>query len=151
MPEGALAIDQRVRGAVYDAFLTRGDAISKVGIAAELSIGESLIAESFKRLADARVLVLQPASGEVLMANPFSAVPTVFQVRAASRAWWGNCIWDALGIIAMTRRDGTVETSCPDCGEALSLSVVDGGLVPAEGVAHFTVPAARWWDDIVFT
>jgi hypothetical protein len=35
------------------------------------------------------------------MANPFSAVPTPFLVRSGDRSWYGNCIWDALGIPAM--------------------------------------------------
>ncbi len=60
------------------------------------------------------------------------------------------CVWDALGVIAMIGHDGTVDTSCPDCGEALSLSVRAGRLDPAEGLVHFTVPAAHWWDDMVF-
>jgi hypothetical protein len=30
------------------------------------------------------------------------------------------------------------------------LRVVNGSLEDAPGIVHFAIPAARWWDDIVF-
>jgi Alkylmercury lyase len=105
---------------------------------------------SYERLRDDRAIVLDPETREVWMANPFSAVPTPFEVRIGERSWFGNCIWDALGICAMLGGHGTVETACPDCGDPLSLEVRDH--VPrGEGLAHFLVPAAHFWDDIGFT
>jgi len=150
-PEKTSEIDAQVRKSVYDHFMTHGGPVFRAEVAAQLSLPEALVEGSYNRLAEAHVLVLQPASGQVLMANPFSAVPTAFRVVSGSRHWWGNCIWDGLGILAMTALDGTVQTSCPDCGEALSLSVAGTNLAHAEGVVHFAVPAAHWWDDIVFT
>ncbi len=143
--------DANVRRIVYDAFISRGVAALRAEVAAQLSLPDPDIAASFERLAEGHVLVLQPESREILMANPFSAVPTSFQVTSGAKSWWGNCIWDALGIIAMIGGNGAVETSCPDCGEALTLTVEDGHLLGTEAIAHFAVPAARWWDDIVFT
>jgi hypothetical protein len=35
------------------------------------------------------------------MAMPLSAIPTPFQVEVGGRHFFGNCIWDALGIVAM--------------------------------------------------
>jgi hypothetical protein len=46
---------------------------------------------------------------------------------------------------------GAVLTSCACCGEEMTLRVDDGALEPAEGVAHFAVPARRWWDNIGYT
>jgi hypothetical protein len=119
-------------------------------VAEALGLSQAAVAESFRRLAEKRVLALD-ANGEILMAPPFSAVPTGFLVESDARSWWGNCIWDALGILAMLRRDGRVLASCGDCGTAMTLEVTGGALEPAEGVAHFAVPARRWWEDIVFT
>jgi hypothetical protein len=85
------------------------------------------------------------------MANPFSAVPTAYRVRAAGRWWYRNCAWDAVGICAALRVDGRIETSCPDCREAIALEV-RSQRVDDEGLLfHCLVPAAHWWDDIVFT
>jgi hypothetical protein len=97
---------------------------------------------------DAHMLVLQP-SGELLMASPFSAVPTPFVTEAGARRWFGNCIWDALGILATLPSDGRVVTSCAGCGDAMVLEVREG-VVSGGGIVHFALPARRWWDDIVF-
>jgi hypothetical protein len=96
------------------------------------------------------VLVLQE-SGEILMANPFSAVPTPFIVEAGERRYWANCIWDGLGVLAMTGADGRVLASCGDCGEAMGVQVQGGDLVSPEGLIHFAVPARQWWSNIKFT
>jgi hypothetical protein len=56
---------------------------------------------------EAHMLVLEP-TGEILMANPFSAVPTPFLAEVGGRRWFGNCIWEALGIIATLHADGRV-------------------------------------------
>jgi hypothetical protein len=69
--------------------------------ASALSTPPDDVEASLQRLADGHVLVLQRGTGEILMANPFSAVPTPFLVRSGDRSWYGNCIWDALGIPAM--------------------------------------------------
>ena len=64
-----------------------------------LSTTPENVAASFQRLADGHILVLQRGTGEILMANPFSAVPTPCLVRAGDRSWYGNCIWDATGFL----------------------------------------------------
>jgi hypothetical protein len=95
--------------------------------------------------------VLNPATAEIRMANPFSAVPTAYRVHADGRWWYANCAWDAFGVLSALESDGRIESSCPDCGEPYSVAVV--GQVPdvAEMLFHCLVPAAQWWDDIVFT
>jgi hypothetical protein len=51
----------------------------------------------------------------------------------------------------MLGTDARIETTCADCGEPLELLVRGGSLEPVDWVAHFAVPAARWWDDIGHT
>jgi hypothetical protein len=119
-------------------------------IAVTLNVATEEIEASLGRLADGHVLVLAPGTPYVWMANPFSAIPTPFEVQVGERRYFGNCIWDALGIPACLHTDGTIRTRCPDCAEPMSLQVRDGSLEEAERSAliHFSVPAARWWDDI---
>ena len=142
--------DVHVRAAVYDTAMSTGSPPAAVDLAAQLGIPLAEVRDSLERLAAGRALVLQPNSREVLMANPFSAVPTPFAVRAGGRLYFGNCIWDALGIPAMLHADGEVIASCGCCGEAMTLAVADQRLEPASGVVHFAIPAKRWWDDIVY-
>jgi hypothetical protein len=109
------------------------------------------VAAAHRRLAETHVYVLEPGSDEVRMANPFSAVPTPFEVEVGGRRWFGNCIWDSLGIVALLGANGTVLTRCPDCDATLELEIRKSAVRDGAAVAHFAVPAAKWWDDIVYT
>lgn len=144
-------LDNRVRLALYERFVADGGPPGAADVAETLSIPPEEARAAFGRLAESRVVVLMPGTSEVWMAPPLSAVPTGFRVETPRGAFWGNCIWDGLGTIAMLGGEGTVETRCPDCDEPLSLRVEAGELAEGDGVAHFAVPAQRWWDNIGFT
>jgi hypothetical protein len=135
---------------LYERFVDEGEAPSARDVADALSMPTEDVEAAFRRLAEGRVIVLMPGTTEIWMAPPFSAVPTSFRVKTPRGSFWGNCIWDGLGTIAMLGGEGTVETRCLDCDEPMELSVEGGGLANG-GVAHFAVPAARWWDNIGFT
>lgn len=144
------AFDREVRRQVYDHTAKEGLPPTVAETAAALSAAPPDVRTSFRRLAEAHVLVLQQG-GEILMAAPFSAVPTPFLVRAGGQTFYANCVWDALGIPAMLGLDADIEASCGCCGTAMALTVAAGSLVEGAGVAHFALPAARWWDNVVFT
>ena len=143
--------DQQVRLRVYDDFLKLGEAPTSEYLARALHSPVEQVRSSLVRLAAARSIVLQD-NGEILMANPLSAVPTGFVVRIADRSWFANCIWDGLGLIAMLGGFGDVATSCGCCAVSMDVQVERGRLnLPAtDAVAHFAIPARKWWDDIVF-
>jgi hypothetical protein len=102
---------------------------------------ETDVRAGWRRLHDAHAIVLNPATDELRMANPFSAVPTAYRVRANERWWYGNCAWDAFGILAALDVDG----------DPYTVSVTDGRIDRTDMLFHCPVPAAHWWDDIVFT
>lgn len=143
-----MSLDLLIRAHVYDAIMRDGMIPHIAQVAAALGVPAEEVRESFQRLATGRVLVLQGDS-EILMANPFSAVPTPFTVVVGDRSYFGNCIWDALGIPAMLRRDAVIDTSCGDCGTAARIEV-SGGAVRGDGLMHFAIRARDWWKDIVF-
>ena len=120
-------------------------------LAAKHSLPAAEIAGALRRLDENHHLVLDDESGEILMAFPFSAVPTAFRVESGERGWWANCVWDALGIAALFQQDARASTACPCCNHPLQLEVKGGSLAANEGVVHFTIPARQWWDDVVFT
>jgi Alkylmercury lyase len=119
-------------------------------VADELGDTEEVVS-GWRRLHAEHALVLNEATDELQMLNPFSAVPTAYRVQARGRWWYGNCAWDALGICAALHADGRVETSCPDCGEPLVVEVRDERVDDESLLFHCLVPAAHWWDDIAFT
>jgi hypothetical protein len=151
MTPSSLDLDARIRYHVYDVTLAGGTPPTVRHLTTTTGLPAEEVQGSLGRLAAARVVVLQPESGEILMANPFSAVPTPFVVETAQYTAFGNCIWDALGIPAMLRQPARIRTSCGCCGEAMGIEVGVNGLTSASGVVHFALPAARWWEDIVFT
>jgi hypothetical protein len=146
-------IDRDVRLHVYSFFVERGHPPVAAETAAALGIEPAEAEAAYRRLADTHVLVLAPGTPYVWMANPLSAIPTPFRVEAPGRTWWGNCIWDALGVVSMFGGDGTVTTPCPDCADEIRVDVRDRALhdPDPDHVLHFSVPARRWWDDIGFT
>ena len=142
------ANDQKLRLAIYRWIVDAGFVPSSQTLSTQLQVAQEQVKAGLQRLAAARTLVLQP-DGEILMANPFSAVPTGFEVEGDGKRWWGNCIWDSLDIFAALGRDGSVQTSCGCCGSAMEVRVEKGRCI-GPGIAHFAIPAKHWWDDIVF-
>jgi hypothetical protein len=148
---GTTALDRDVRLEVYRHFLENGAPPSVADTAEGLTLDPADVEASFRRLEASRVLVFAPGTLNIWMANPLCATPTPFRVETDRGSWWGTCVWDALGIPAMLGTDGTVSTYCPDCNEPFELRIEDQALQPVEGVAHFAVPARRWWENIAFT
>lgn len=140
-----------VRGKVYELLLATGRMPKVAELALALYQDELAVRESLKRLYAAKALALMPDSGEVLMASPWSAVPTAYVVEAGGRHWWANCAWDALAIPAAMGVRGQVTGSCSCCGEAMEAEVEGRRLLRGEGVVHIALPAKVWWNDIFFT
>lgn len=145
------SLDDRVRVEIYRRFVDDGRPPTVRDTAAALHEAEHEIEAAYRRLEQARVIVLAPGTTNVWMANPLSAIPTAFRVQTERGSYWANCVWDGLGVVAMLGGDGTLTTPCPDCGERIALRVRNRELAPADGVAHFAVPAARWWENIAYT
>jgi len=142
--------DRAVRLYVFQRTVDTGIVPQPPDIAAALGHPLDAVELSLRRLADGRELVLASASSSIWMANPFSAVPTDFKVTSRGRTYFGNCIWDALGIPAILGADGLVETVCGDCGESMAIEIRSGALAGG-GIVHFAVPARRWWVNVGFT
>lgn len=141
-----------LRRCVYDITLARGIPPTIAELCDAVSAAErDDVRSALARLAAGRVIVLQPASGEILMVPPFSAVPTPFVVETSRHSAYANCAWDALGIPSMLREPARIRTACGCCGDAIDLTVTLHEPPDADHLVHFAVAAAHWWDDIVFT
>lgn len=144
--------DLHIRNHIYRRFVETRRAPRVDDVGSELGLSRDEAEAAFRRLHDAHALVLEPNRLEILMLNPFSCVPTPHRVQAAGGWWWyGNCPWDAFGILAALGLDGHVSSSCPDCAEPIEIDLRDRRPVPDEHVFHVLLPAERWWDDIVFS
>jgi len=95
--------------------------------------------------------VLEDDGASIRMPPPFSGVATQHVVEAGGIRYHGNCAWDALGIPAALRAAAVIRSRCEQSGEPLELRVETAGPAPSTWLFHCAVPAAHWWDDIVFT
>jgi hypothetical protein len=98
-------------------------------------------------LAERHVVALDREDpGRILMAHPFAAPGGGASVTAGDRTWWGNCAWDALGIVAaLELTDATIDNA------GVTVEVRQGSVVEDDLLFHVAVPAARWWEDVAFT
>lgn len=151
MPSPPMDFDIQVKLAIYRHFAANGEPPAPDGIAAAVGADGEAVLDAYGRLFALRVLVLEADRCSIRMAPPFSGVPTQHTVESEGIRYVANCAWDALGIPAALQRAGTVRSRCEQTGEPLELEVGRDGPPPSDWLFHTLVPAARWWDDIVFT
>src|SRR6266478_3350096 len=135
---------------IYDHLIETTQAPTMAQVAETLLCSIVEVQAAYQRLTEERAIVLQGSNGEVLMAPPFSAVPTTFSVQSGSHHWWANCIWDALGIQEMTKRDARIATSCACCGDLLTITIKGGAMAERNGLPHFALPLKEWWKNVFF-
>jgi hypothetical protein len=143
--------DLRTKLAIYDHFAATGRRPAVAELAATLGRGADDIRASFQRLREQRVLVLEPDGESIRMAPPFSGVPTQHVVEADGVSYFANCAWDAFGIPAALKKPARVTSRCEQSMAPLRLDLGPAGPPPSDWLFHCAVPAAHWWDDIVFT
>ena len=143
---------EAVRLAVYGAFRDRGRPPRVSELAVEFEADDAAILGALHQLATQRHVVLGD-DGEIVMAHPFSAVPMGFAVMGRSTLWWGGCSWDsfAMAHLLTDEDDLLVATRCPGCGRAGAWVVNRTAAPVGEWLAHFLVPVAHMWDDVVHT
>jgi hypothetical protein len=149
-----------VRLTVYRRFAERGDVGPLATLAEELGAEPAAVSDAMRKLAHERHLVLDDA-GEVVMAHPFSAIPLGFAVMGARTLWWGGCAWDSFALphlvgnwmpdLLLGQQSALVSTRCPACDRAHAWNVDRRSPHEGDQVAHFLVPTAMMWDDVVHT
>ncbi|MWA07217.1 hypothetical protein F8568_044185 [Actinomadura sp. LD22] len=143
---------EQLRVTVYRIFAGTGRAPSAEDLMRELDAPRSQVDEGLRALAAARHLALD-ARGSITMAHPFSAVPLGFSVMGATTLWWGGCAWDSFALphLLDDADPALVATRCPACDTPHVWDVTRQTPPPGDQVAHFLVPAAHMWDDVVHT
>jgi hypothetical protein len=149
-PSAEEELDARLRLFVYR-HIVRKQSVPRVNqIARGVSCALTGVRASLARLSQSHAFMLQE-DGELWRAAPFSAIPTPFPVRIGKRSWFGNCIWDALGIPAMLGEDAVIDAACGCCNDRMPIEVKGGKLRSKAGVIHIAVPARDWYKDVAFT
>jgi alkylmercury lyase-like protein len=148
---GSADLDLEVKLAVCRHFAATGMRPTADQVARDVSSDISSVMEAYVRLRAQRVLLLEPDGASIRMAPPFSGVPTQHIVEAGAVTYFANCAWDALGIPAALGMPATVRSRCEQSFEPLRMDVGVEGPGRSDWVFHCLLPAARWWEDLVFT
>jgi hypothetical protein len=143
--------DTQVKLAVYHHLAETGRRPSVAGVAEQTSSDAEAVLAAYQRLRAQRLLVLEEDGSSIRMASPFSGIPTQHIVEADGIQYFANCAWDSLGILAALHKAGIVHSQCAQSGQPLDLRVSTEGPESSDWLFHCLVPAAQWWDDIVFT
>jgi hypothetical protein len=144
--------DTAVKLHIYETIAQTTKPPTSLESARALNVSVAEMEAAFERLHKKRLLVPEPSDpSRIRMAPPFSGIETSFRVNVQGRLYYANCAWDALGIPAALHQDGVIEAVDGHTSEPLSLTVKDGKPIPQPCAIHFAVPAARWWQDIVYT
>jgi hypothetical protein len=144
-----MGVLESVRQAIYRDVIDGRAAPTPDRLGEVCGISSDAAREALRALADAHIIVLNPGNLE-LWAPPFSTVPTRFRVHARGASWFAPCAWDAFGIPAALEADASIETTCGASGAPIECGVRDGRAF-GTGVIHLLVPAAHFWDDIIYT
>lgn len=144
-------IDEDVRLNVYQRLATTGRAPDLDQTAADVGCSRSEARQALHRLAQAHHLVLD--DDQVVLAHPFATLSVGFAVMGRHTLWWGGCAWDSFAIpqLVPDEPEVLVSTQCPGCAAPHAWVVNRREPPPGRQVAHFLVPVARMWDDVVHT
>jgi hypothetical protein len=141
-----------LRLAVYRSLAQTGRVPDNRALAELSGVPEGDIATGLRVLHDQHDLVLGSA-GTIELAHPFGTRDFGFSVKSDRTLWWGGCVWDSFAIpnLVPDQSPVLVATTCPGCGSAHAWTVTNQA--PPEGpqIAHFLVPVARMWDDVLYT
>jgi DNA-binding transcriptional MocR family regulator len=144
--------DTSVKLKIYDIIAKTAKMPTSEDVASALDTSVNEVQAAFERLHKNRLLVPEPGDpNRIRMAPPFSGIETPFKVHGDDKVYDANCAWDALGVPAALRRDAVIEASDAHTGESIRIEVRGGKPVAQECVIHFAVPAAKWWEDIIYT
>jgi hypothetical protein len=144
-------LDTAVKIAVYRTTARLGSVPHLAQVAELVGAPAAAVKDAYGRLRAQRLLLLEADGITIRMAPPFSGVPTQHRVMVDGVAFYANCAWDALGIPAALHRPGLVHSRCEASREPLVLEVGLDGPAPSSWLFHCLVPAAKWWEDLVFT
>ena len=142
--------DVTLRTAVYRHFATTGQSPTLEAICQAIGATSERVTDGYRRLYQ-RMLVPAGDFASIRMAPPFSGVPTQHRAMVNGTEYFANCAWDAFGVVAALGGTGDVLSRCERTLEPLVLHLTPDGPPPSGWLFHCVVPAAKWWDDIVFT
>ncbi len=135
---------------IYDNFRRIGRVPLVDEMADALGSTDQEVTDGIQELAKQRHVALDE-NGRIVMAHPFSSVNLGFSVMGRNTMWWGGCCWDSFALphLLTDEPDVLIATQCPGCAKPQAWVVNRHGPPTSDWLAHFLVPTAHVWDDVV--
>lgn len=147
-------LQQRVRLFIFEHFLEHPSPPVVEQVMNEFELSRPAAIEVFEDLEAARHIALVKGTARILMAFPFSAVATPFQVTTRGRSYFANCAWDAIAFHAMLGDEVRVDSFCHHCAQPMQIELKDGHAThvdPPESLVYLALRPTEWWSDIITT
>ena len=145
------SFDLALRTAVYRHFATTGRSPTLEAMGEAVGVASEHVRDGYRRLYAKRMLVPAADFASIRMAPPFSGIPTQHRATVSGTEYFANCAWDAFGVVAALGGTGDVLSRCEHTLDPLALHLTPAGPPPSGWLFHCVVPAAKWWNEIVFT
>lgn len=123
-------------------YAERGEPPKPAEIGAETGIDADAVASLLRALRSRDLIELDPQSGCILLAYPFTQAVTGHRVELKGRRLHALCAIDALGVAAMYGTDINISSPCRHCGASIHVKTTEEGrslqsVVPGEAVVWF--------------
>lgn len=148
-------LPQRVRLFIFEHFREHGVPPVVERLMTEFTLTRDDATGVLGELESARHIALVNGTARILMAFPYSAIATPFQVRADGRSYFANCAWDAVAFHAMLNdADVTIDSACHHCAAPIHIEMRGGVATvvePPGAVVYLALKPTQWWENIVTT
>jgi len=141
---------EALRGAVTRAIAAKGFAPGNDELAADFGVSMGAIESGLRSLQSRHAILLHPHVCKPWVVHPFALAPGSCWVETEQRGYWANCLYCALGIAACLKTDASIHTRLGGEAEAVCFTVRDGRIEPSSYLFHLAVPAAQWWNNVIY-
>ena len=129
----------------------RGFAPELTDLAKTFSCSLEDVKASLVALQEYHGVVLHPSLDKIWVIHPFSLAPTLFTLKSARGAWWGNCAWCSLGAAALLAEDVSITTTLGGQDQQITINIKNGMLDRNDLFVHFPIPMAQAWENVIYT
>ncbi|OLS26361.1 MAG: Alkylmercury lyase [Candidatus Heimdallarchaeota archaeon LC_3] len=137
----------------YSIFYSKAPNLEEIMRTFEITKEESI--KILEKLEEQHHIKLIPKVPRILMAWPFSNIPTQYQVSTLQgKTYFANCAWDAIAFHIVLNQDIKISSFCYHCGQPVRISVSKSSLIvknPESAIINFSLPIAHWMEDVIET
>lgn len=148
------ALTRDIRKFIYDRLRETARAPVLEQIMARFGLARAQARAALETLHATRHLVLLERTERILMAHPFAAIASPFRVAVnGSTTYFANCSWDSIAMHVMLGEPVRIESFCHQSGEQIVVELANDSIKsvrPERTIVYLGLPAAQWWQDIVY-